>query len=1263
MNWLILLYLVLGMAPVLDSVGGGRKHRAHRRQIIRNSSKKYKLRQNVGVISSKNFLKTSMLNVDGLSDTSMYDVCNFVEKNSPDVVFILETKRRLEEMATDITIDGYDNFEVRRSDVAGHKQGGGIACYTRKSEGLVFHRHTPDIMNEQLEYVNNERVWLKIDSLKAKTAILSVYIGCQYEDDRYGEYNQGIYTVLCQEAIQLRSEGYRLEFIGDFNGHVGCSPLNGVVGNNPDQNRNGLRFLAFLESCDLRHINGECRIPGSQETRICEGLWTRQRGNSRSVIDFAGVSFEHVDAVVSMTVDDRGLFGGDSDHNWVTIVLEDKFKRLRILPSVRKKEKWNIQEDQDWESFQAAVLSNLPSVEDAAGMSVDDLASEVARALHSGGLSTIGLRKVNKKASMWSRQLPPDLVSELRKKRELEKCWKSLVASDWNELGVTAVHLADAEAAYLKQKAVVSSLFSGYRGAFNEKNLKDRACFWSTVSGKVKQSTDITAVMSQSGVLKCDPDAIRLEVEDHFVSVFKGSIESVPSALPTVQSSQDQSPPTNFDHKYAYNCSPTLPRIGNSECLDLNPDVWLGKSFTSKEIKIVAKTLLNNKACGWDALPNEFVKFSPDLLHSLLAILFNKIKDMKVFPRGWNRGRVTLLHKRGLRVLLGNYRPITVLISLAGLYSKVLNDRLVQVVERHDVLGDVQGGFRKGRGGADNLFILHTLLWKSKSKKKSIHMAFLDVSKAYDTVNREVLWAKMAKLGISGKFLEMLKTMYSGDTVDCVVNGVTTRCVYLTRGLRQGCSLSPILFNIYVSDIGHSLSSDNDGVLLGDKLRIAGLLFADDIIVVSDTAEGLRRLLSVVHGHCKDLKLTISQEKSQVISPDDDAWELFGDDGVEMTLKQVLHYKYLGVETFATMFKTCNAKLKKCVEVAKRYMFACLHLGKMSTDVVRISLATWESIAVPTVTYGCESIIVSEAKFAELESVESKVAKRILGVANNTSNVCAQTELGLKPIRLVIYLKQLKFFFRVLRLSSRRWVKVALLDHMSGSWQSPYLTYICKLRIETSLHSEPPTLHYLSVHLHQWALAMTNETVLNQTLPCVEVVTSFKKKRYVFSHKSLSTLASFHLSNGGLGNKYPLPGFLRFDACPHCTAPYKLDEQHLLLVCSAVMRMRQETGVDQFRTQSQLKGCSLAETYYLFVTGRSLAGKMVTVEDYMERGAAIGAIKSAWVDMLNVSFVFIELSRHLCSKIPFLRFASISNISKFQVQCFQNFISKFCFHF
>ena len=87
-----------------------------------------------------------------------------------------------------------------------------------------------------------------------------------------------------------------------------------------------------------------------------------------------------------------------------------------------------------------------------------------------------------------------------------------------------------------------------------------------------------------------------------------------------------------------------------------------------------------------------------------------------IFPDGWNKGRITLVHKRGSRELLGNYRPLTVIISLSGLYSRLLNERLVQVVEKHKLLGEIQNGFRRGRGCSDNAFILDTILWKSKAK-------------------------------------------------------------------------------------------------------------------------------------------------------------------------------------------------------------------------------------------------------------------------------------------------------------------------------------------------------------------------------------------------------------------------------------------------------------------------------------------------------------------------------------------------------------------
>ena len=1153
-----------------------------------------------------------MLNVDGLSDTAMADVEDFVQRTKPDVVALLETKRRMEEMAPDISIPGYDCFEVRRSDVAGHRPGGGIACYTRRSDGLVIRQHSPEILLPHLEYVNNERVWLKVESLQTKTAILTVYVGCQYPDDRFAEWNEGIYWVLKQEVAKLRSEGYRIKFAGDMNGHIGSVPGQGVVGNSPDINLNGRRFLDFLSSCELRHINGECRVRGQIETKICQGLWTRQRGTSRSVIDYAGVSAEDVDSVLSMRIDDTGAMAGNSDHNWITLVLKDKFRRLRLLQTIKKKKKWNFSEDQDWTQFTADVLTELPTASQCSGLSVDGLASTVVGALHSAGLSSVGMRSTCPKKSMRSNSLPPVLVLALQKKRELERGWKSLVASDRTVLGVNFVDLGAAEEAWETQKSKVSKLYAELRGFENTKMLGDRTAFWSAVSGKVKQSADISAVLAANGVLKCDPEAIRLEVETHLCSQFEGSLESLcPAAVPPPPVVTDSVVPV--DHGYCVDPFPVLGCAGGSEEVDRNPSDWLGKAFTMKEIKGFAKALLNNKACGHDKIPNEFVKNAPDHFFLLLSILFNKMKDENVFPVGWNRGRITLIHKRGLRVLLSNYRPITVLISLAGLYSKVLNGRLTTVVERHNLLGEVQGGFRKGRGASDSNFILHTIFWKARAQNEAVHLGFLDVTKAYDSVNRELLWKKLASIGISGKFLNMLRTMYTGDSVDSVVNGVTTRSVYLKRGLRQGCSLSPMLFNLYISDIGHDLTTAGEGFLLGNNLTVSGLLFADDIVVVAKTAAGLKRLLNLVNRHCEQLKLLVSEEKSQVVSPTDDYWAIFGEDGLVASLKQVLEYKYLGLETFSSIFRTCAAKQKKCVATAKKYMYACLYLGRSGSDLVQVSMATWKNVAVPSILFGCDSILFSESKIAELECVQSRVAKRILGVSKNTANVCAQTEVGFKPIRLLLCLQQLNFYFRVLRLPNSRWVKVALLEHLAGSWVSPYLAYICNLRTTVSLHDEPPTLLFLRKHMFQWALWRTNVFFNTISLPCLEPLQSFKKEWYVCPSQHLATIASFKLANAGLGNKCPLPGKARMVSCPRCPVPVPNNEEHLLFVCPSVQRTRVETGLDSFRTQCILRGFSTAKMFVLFVTGKDLSDDRLPLRDYFERGAAMSAMRKAWL--------------------------------------------------
>ena len=223
--------------------------------------------------------------------------------------------------------------------------------------------------------------------------------------------------------------------------------------------------------------------------------------------------------------------------------------------------------------------------------------------------------------------------------------------------------------------------------------------------------------------------------------------------------------------------------------------------------------------------------------------------------------------------------------------------------------------------------------------------------------------------------------------------------------LRQGCSLSPLLFAIYISDIGDTLSNSSLGFTIEGQ-PIAGLLFADDIVLISKTAEGLKTLFAIVKSHCDKLLLEINtgEGKSEIISPADDVWDIVDDVGaVSLTLRQVLHYKYLGLESHLSPAMTCRAKNAKCIQTANKYKFACLHIGKRGPDVVDATLATWVNIAVPSILFGCESIIFTQTTIAAIESVQAQVAKRLLGLPSNTANVCAQTELGIIPFRLALY--------------------------------------------------------------------------------------------------------------------------------------------------------------------------------------------------------------------------------------------------------------------
>ena len=703
----------------------------------------------------KLFVDIAFLNVDYLSKSTFFDVESTVEKKTPDLVFLFETYRTVEDCHEDIDIPGYSKYESLRSEVEEDKSGGGIAVFCKLTEGVHFSRMHLDCDIKDERFVEKERVWVEMkNNQNRRTAVCGVYMGCETSDDRHGVWNDLIYNRIQKEVIDLRAKGYRVIIVGDINGWVGnVLKDGGIPGNRPEVNRNGKKFLAFLSTVEMVHVNGATRVKDDWSSRISSGLWTRQRGSSASILDYAVVAKEFLNTVSSLEV---GKTGSGSDHNWMFLRVEDSFTiQRRMTGATAKKKMWDIKENQSWASFTRVVTNSLHHV---VKDSIVSLGRGLSGALLGALKSEIGQKEVG--PVVRRKTLPRGLVHEIKLKKAFEEFYKNTLTEYLASGKSSDAGVKKAEDNFLKQKRRVQQLVS----LFKSMRRKDaaRKCeghgtaarknFWSYVSQRPKKSTEISALIHpESGVLKCDPNEVKCIAENFLKDLFKGSFD------PIIVEKQDQemeylnvkesdhdyfkpggepgrnkfpAPPPFPEHTYAKNPSPKLVSRDQSKELDSDPIGYCEKEFKQEEIEAAVKSLKQGKAVGWDSIPNEAIKNAGAPFFVLLTILFNMIMVEGVLPTGWNRGRMVLIHKRGAIENIMNYRPLTVVISLCGVFSRVLNARLNDVLESTNVLGEIQNGFRKGRCCADNNFVLSTILWKARAMGRKVFCAYVDLFKA-----------------------------------------------------------------------------------------------------------------------------------------------------------------------------------------------------------------------------------------------------------------------------------------------------------------------------------------------------------------------------------------------------------------------------------------------------------------------------------------------------------------------------------------------------
>lgn len=620
----------------------------------------------------------------------------------------------------------------------------------------------------------------------------------------------------------------------------------------------------------------------------------------------------------------------------------------------------------------------------------------------------------------------------------------------------------------------------------------------------------------------------------------------------------------------------------------------LDYEITSSEVIKAALHLKKGKAPGIDGIRNEMLKDGISILAPSLAALFNLIFKQGSFPSTWRLSTLTVLHKKGDKSLPTNYRGIAVSSNLCKLFCLVLYNRLNSFTDDNTIIPINQIGFRKGARTSDHILVLKTLIDKyiNRASKSYLYICFIDFSKAFDTVWRNALLYKLIQIGIGGKFLKMIQSMYSSVSFAIKCNGKLTDSFDTSVGVKQGCILSPILFNIFLNDLPNIFDAECDPVELNNH-PLSCLMYADDLIILSESASGLQCALDKLQSYCMKWKLLVNIDKSNVMIFNKsgriiDKYRFTYDNFV---IKITNEYTYLGIIFVPSgSFSKAISRLK---EKASKAYFKIR--DNLLSDSSKCSLKLFYTLIQPILNYGCEvwapyllnklndSNLISICDKLPGESLHIKVCKIILGVHKKSTNNAVRGELGSHPLLIFMLSLAVKYWWKLndkCYKGDKALVIQALLENRKlinsncFSWSSG-INKILNLIKRSDIWNRPNIIsvtHFNDLilfplqHVYNdlWIRQVTNFQSKLRTYRLFKK--SFDMENYVImsDRRSRSALCKLRISSHSLmiekGRHLSLDEKDRI--CQHCNQNEVEDEFHFMMKCTLYKDLRESLLCD-----------------------------------------------------------------------------------------------------
>lgn len=758
-----------------------------------------------------------------------------LERYSVDVAALSETRLSGEGSVTEgnytIFWRGYPEGQARLHGV-------GLAIKTSHMRGIV----------EEPNYISERLMTLRVPLVRGEhMLVISAYAPTLVAD----EDQKDIFYSALDSVLRKASPKDKIVLMGDFNARVGSRTdlWRDVIGAHGigKMNNNGLRLLSLCSQHDLVITNTLFRLKLKYKTS-----WMHPRSKRWHLLDYVIVRRSQVREVFVT----RAMRGADcwTDHRLIISKM-----RLRIRPKPRRAttrtKKINLVAltSQTVKSkYQDKVKSIISETGRIEATNLNQKWESFAAKITTAASTILGTSP--KKHKDWFQENNTEIASLLKRKNQAHvDCLRnptSLVLKQrFKDLrSQTQKRLRMMEDTWWKE---ISAEIQGHADRNNMHQFYECT---KRIYGPKKRST--LPVRASDGVsLIRDRQGILSRWAEHFEGLLNANNPSDHSVI-------DE-----------------LPDIPPCNDLDTSPSL--------EEVVAAINDMKPRKSPGPDGIPSELFTHGGTSIRIFLFEVISLIWKEALVPNSWKDAiLITIYKNKGDKAVCGNSRGISLLGIAGKIFARILLKRLINKISEA-ILPDSQCGFRANRSTMDMIFAARQLLEKSREQHRSLYVAFIDLSKAFDSVDRELLWKILRKSGCTEHFTKLIQCLHDGMTVRIRIGSDLSEPFEVSRGVKQGCVLAPVLFNTYVQCITRLLALTLDkscqiqlnyrfdrNIFDHKKLKaktktsqkeLLELQYADDCALVADSLESLQLVLSHTSAFYQKLGMSINVSKTEFL--------------------------------------------------------------------------------------------------------------------------------------------------------------------------------------------------------------------------------------------------------------------------------------------------------------------------------------------------------------------------------------------------------------